>query len=105
MLHVAHSFVSALTCWRLDRPVGAGAVAAAALVGLSTLYTKQHYVLDVVAGVLLAFVAYLVFLRSSTPARRSDLDHRAAPILAIALLGLIAVLTGCCWVVWSAVGR
>src|SRR5436305_8497862 len=45
-LHVAHSFLSALTCYRVHRGVGIGGAICASLVGLSTLYTKQHYVLD-----------------------------------------------------------
>lgn len=68
-LHVAHSFVSAFACHRVHRGVGAAAFAAASLVALSTLFTKQHYVLDVVAGVLLACVAYAIFLTPS-PRRR-----------------------------------
>ena len=49
-LHVAYSFVSALTCYRVHRGVGAVAALWAALIGVSTLYTKQHYVADVIAG-------------------------------------------------------
>src|SRR5437868_7731918 len=45
-LHVAHSFVSALTCYAVHRRVGMIATGAAALVALSTLFTKQHYVVD-----------------------------------------------------------
>lgn len=49
-LHVAHAFVSALTCYRLHRAVGIAAVICAVLVALSTLFTKQHYVADVIPG-------------------------------------------------------
>lgn len=56
-LHVAHSFVSALACSRVHRGVGTAAILSASLVALSTLFTKQHYVLDVIAGIFLAFVA------------------------------------------------
>src|SRR5262245_12409921 len=44
-LHVAHSFVSALACSRVHRGVGIAGVVCASLVGLSTLFTKQHYIL------------------------------------------------------------
>lgn len=57
-LHVAHSFVSALACSRVHRRLGIIAMIGATLVAFSTLFTKQHYVLDLVAGVFLAFVAY-----------------------------------------------
>ncbi len=105
-LHVAHSFVSAFTCYRLHRGVGVAAALAASLVGVSTLYTKQHYILDVVAGAFLAYVAYVLFLRRFSPGRASDLDPRAAPVLAMALIGLLAVLTASVWVVYqSGVGQ
>lgn len=99
-LHVAHSFVSALTCYRLHRGLGAATVAAASLVGLSTLFTKQHYVLDVVAGVLIALVAYAVFLRRYPRREVPELDRRVAPLLALGLLGLLALVVGCLWVVY-----
>ena len=41
-LHVAHSFVSALPCYRLHRSVGIAAGVCASLIGVSTLFTKQH---------------------------------------------------------------
>jgi membrane-associated phospholipid phosphatase len=96
-LHVAHSFVSAFTCSRLHRGVGIAAAVAASLVGLSTLYTKQHYVLDVTAGILLACIAYAVFLRGYSPGQGLDLDRRVAPFLAVTLIGLLAVVTACFW--------
>ena len=42
-IHVGHSFVSALVCYRVDRRVGFTALIVATLVGLSTLFIKQHY--------------------------------------------------------------
>jgi len=73
-LHVAHSFVSALACLRVHRVVGIVATVSASLVGLSTLFTKQHYVLDVLAGVLMAVVAYMIFLR---PHPREQVPERS----------------------------
>ncbi len=96
-LHVAHSFVSALTCHRLHRGVGHFAIVAASLVGLSTLYTKQHYVLDVVAGVLLALAAFAVFLRSYRREAVPDLDRRLAPALALGLAAIIGGAVVCVW--------
>jgi membrane-associated phospholipid phosphatase len=80
-LHVAHSFVSAFTCLRLHRAVGLVSCGAALLVGVSTMLTKQHYILDVVAGVVLAFIAYVAFLRNVHPPKpskaRSPSHHHA----------------------------
>jgi membrane-associated phospholipid phosphatase len=72
----------------VNRGVGAAALVWATLVALSTLFTKQHYVLDVVTGVMLAGVAYAIFIRpyprDAIPAR----ERRYAPLLA---LGAVAV--------------
>ena len=103
-LHVAHSFVSALTCWRVHRGLGIAATLSAALVGLSTLFTKQHYILDVLAGMLLAFAAYVVFLRTYARAEVPELDRRAAPLLAVLIVGIIAVGVGCYWVAYRIAG-
>jgi membrane-associated phospholipid phosphatase len=90
-LHVAHSFVSALTCYRLQRGVGVASAVGAALVAISTLFTKQHYVADVLAGALLAFVAYALFLARYPKERTPALDRRAAPWLALVVSGIVAV--------------
>jgi len=103
-LHVAHSFVSALACRRVNRRVGATALVCASLVGLSTLFTKQHYVADVAAGVVLAGVAWAIFLRSDRR-EASEADRRAAPALAALLLAGIAVALLGFWVAYRAGAR
>ena len=85
-LHVAHSFVSALACLRVHRVVGIAGIVSASLVGLSTLFTKQHYVLDVIAGTLLAVVAYAIFLRPRRREQVPELDRQVAPLFAWGLL-------------------
>jgi membrane-associated phospholipid phosphatase len=99
-LHVAHSFVSALTCYRLHRGVGVAAVISASLVGASTLFTKQHYVLDVVAGAFLACVAYAVFLLGYPRGRVAELDRRLAPVLALGLITVLTIVVACLWLVY-----
>jgi membrane-associated phospholipid phosphatase len=93
-LHVAHSFVGALAVWRMHARLGAVALACAAVVGLSTLFTKQHYVIDVAAGFALAYAAYALFMRGFPRAAAGEEERRAAPAVAIALLVGIAL-----WVV------
>ena len=68
--------MSALTCYRVHRGVGIAAALCASLIGASTLYTKQHYVLDVIAGILLACLAYVVFLRNYPREKIPELDRR-----------------------------
>lgn len=105
-LHVAHSFVSALTCHRVHRGVGMAALLCASLVGLSTLFTKQHYVLDVIAGVFLACVAYALFLRKHRREEVPELDRRLAPALALITVALAGLGVAGAWVVyrWSDAG-
>jgi membrane-associated phospholipid phosphatase len=86
-LHVAHSFVSALTCVRIHRKVGIFAIISAALVSVSTLFTKQHYVLDVIAGVLMALVAYGIFIRPQPQEQVPELDRKVAPVFAWGIFG------------------
>ncbi len=100
-LHVAHSFVSALACFRVNRSVGIAATVGASLVALSTLFTKQHYVLDVVAGVFMAVAAYLVFVQSRPRTRVPELDREAAPAFAWLLLGCSCVALGGYWVAYQ----
>lgn len=87
-LHVAHSFGSALACYRVHRRLGLVAVAAASLVAISTLFTKQHYIADVIAGAVLAFAAYQVFLHGFPRESVPELDRRIAPTLGVGIAGL-----------------
>ena len=88
-LHVAHSFVSALTLYRLHRGLGQVGMVAAALVAISTLFTKQHYVLDVIGGAAMALAGYWLFLRSYSRDRVPELDRRMA--VPMALLSVVVV--------------
>jgi len=101
-LHVAHSCVSALTCLRVHRGLGIAAGLCAALVGVSTLFTKQHYVLDVLAGGLLAGGAFFLFLRKPSRDAVPALDRRAAPALAVGVLGVLLLVAAGFWIAYKA---
>lgn len=88
-LHVAHSFVSALTCCGVSRRLGLAALLCATLVAVSTLFTKQHYIADVIAGIILAFAAYAVILRGYPRQSVPELERRLAPVLAFGLLAVV----------------
>ena len=103
-LHVAHSFVSALTCYRVHRGVGIAAAFCGFLIGASTLYTKQHYIADVIAGVFLACVAYAVFLRNYPRQAIPELDRHLAPVLALGIIGILSIVVVCFWVVYHIAG-
>ncbi len=104
-LHVAHSFVSALACYRVHRRIGIAAVLCATLVGVSTLYTKQHYIADVVAGIVLAFVAYALFLRNYPRDAVPELDRRVTPAVALFTAGVVCLAVACFYVVYRLIGE
>jgi membrane-associated phospholipid phosphatase len=99
-IHVAHSFLSALACSRVHRPLGIVATACASLVAISTLFTKQHYVADLIAGVLLAFAAYVVFVRGYSRANVPEPERRVAPALALCVVGIVGLGMACYWVAY-----
>jgi membrane-associated phospholipid phosphatase len=99
-LHVAYAFVSALTCYRINRGVGVAAAVWAALIGVSTLYTKQHYAVDVIAGALAAYVAYLLFLRRYPRAAVAENDRSGAPLRALGAVGIFAIMVASFWVTY-----
>lgn len=90
-LHVAYSFVTAFACYRVHRRVGIAALIWAALIGVSTVYTKQHYVLDAIAGAALGCVAYVIFLRRFDPRQIPEIDRDRAPRRALGAVGLYAL--------------
>jgi membrane-associated phospholipid phosphatase len=104
-LHVAHSFVSALTCYRLDRRLGLGALLCASVVAVSTLFTRQHYIADVVGGILLAVAAYVLILRGYPRRRVPDLDRHLAPVLALALLAVVGLAVVGAWIAYQLHGQ
>jgi membrane-associated phospholipid phosphatase len=104
-LHVAHSVVSALACSRVHRRLGIIAILAAMLVAASTLFTKQHYVLDVVAGVVLALAAYSIFLRGYSLDLIPEFDRRVAPALALCVSAVVAVGLATSWLAYLWVGE
>jgi membrane-associated phospholipid phosphatase len=100
-LHVAYSFLAALTAYRVHRGLGLAALVWSALIGVSTLYTKQHYIVDVFAGILIAYAAYALFLRSFPREVIAPADRRSAPIRALAVPAIYAIVVACFWVAYA----
>jgi len=99
-LHVAQCFLAALVCRRVHRGVGAAAGLWAALVGISTLYTKQHYLLDVLSGALLACIAYGVFVRDYPREATPELERRLAPHLALGAVATYGLMVAVMWIAY-----
>jgi membrane-associated phospholipid phosphatase len=81
----------------VHRGVGFVAVLWASLIGVSTLYTKQHYVIDVIAGALAAYVAYVLFLSSYPRDAVPESDRRLAPFRALGVVGIFGIMVACLW--------
>ena len=91
-LHVAQVYLAAFACNIVHRGVGRVAFVWATLVAVSTLFTKQHYVLDVVSGFALAVAAYAVFLRSFPREAIPAHEQRYAPVMAAGAFAVYAMM-------------
>lgn len=96
-LHVAYSFVGALTCYRVHRGLGQVAAVWAVLIAISTVYTKQHFVVDAVAGGLLGAAAYGLFLRGRPRGPVAAVDRDLAPRRALSVAAAYVVVIGVLW--------
>ena len=103
-LHVAHSFVSALTCYGINRRLSLAALLCATLVAVSTLFTKQHYIADVVGGILLAVAAYVIILRGFPRQAVPELHRRLAPVLALGVLAVVGLGVFGFWLAYALTG-
>lgn len=63
-LHVAYSAAGAFACCRVRPRLGRAMLAWTVLIAVSTIYTKQHFAVDAIAGGLLGIVAWALFLRT-----------------------------------------
>ena len=72
-LHAAYAFLTFLVLRRAFGAIGWLALAYFLLVALTIVYSADHYVIDILAGVAYAAAAYLVMLRMAAPrpARRA----------------------------------
>jgi hypothetical protein len=93
-----------LTCVRVHRGLGFTALICASLVALSTLFTKQHYILDVIAGIALAWIACRIFLHSYSSDEIPAIDRRVAPALALVVSGIVSVGLAGSWVLYRLSG-
>jgi membrane-associated phospholipid phosphatase len=100
-LHVAYSLVAALACYRLDRRVGIAASLWAVLIAVSTIYTKQHFAADAIAGAVEGVAAYVLFLRGRPHQPVPERDRALAPRRAAGAVAAYLVLIAMCWAAYQ----
>jgi membrane-associated phospholipid phosphatase len=71
-MHLSASFFSAFYCMRKGRIIGWIAMTMAVIVGVSVVFLKQHYILDVVAGFIVAWFSSFFSLKKVKLVRLSE---------------------------------
>jgi len=61
-LHVSLSALSSLVCLRYNKVIGYTLIVLLFFISLSTLFVKQHYLVDIIFAGVLALFAYYLFL-------------------------------------------
>lgn len=87
-LHVALAFLGALCTRKADRALGNVCIVLAVGISLSTMFVKQHFVLDVIVGLALSTLAFHFIVgpvKTDTPQKETRLRgrKRAGVMLAI----------------------
>ena len=90
-LHVSTAVLAALCVGKVDRVLGGVGLVLAAAISASTMFVKQHYLADVLAGAALALVAWW-FLVRPVPVERVPFEWRRLRPLVLAQVLLYAVL-------------
>jgi membrane-associated phospholipid phosphatase len=82
-LHTAITVVIALFAWRCSRPLGVLGALYAASMGFALVYLGEHYVADVLAGVLFAVACWILALSvwRSRPAEQHRPEGAVIPAL------------------------
>jgi membrane-associated phospholipid phosphatase len=90
-LHLGIAFMAGLGTWKADRVAGAIAIAFASLIGVSTTFVKQHYLADIASGLVVACVAYTLFVHPLPRPAGDSKDVRGARLGLVIYLGVYAV--------------
>jgi membrane-associated phospholipid phosphatase len=100
-LHVAYAFVGALACYRMHRGVGIAASVWSVLIALSTVYTKQHFVVDALVGGMLGIAAYWLFLRDRPRQPVEEIERHMAPHRGLYVVAAYIAVTGLFWTAYQ----
>ena len=78
-LHVSLSTIMAIHWWRFSRTLRWPVAICAGLIAVSTVMVKQHYLVDIPGGLILAFATSLFFLRLLGPDRDREAIAQSRP--------------------------
>ena len=70
-LHLSVAGVAAFSVWKVSKPYGCAVFLSVIFAGVSVCTVKQHYLLDVLGGIVLAASANALILRPYTPLDRA----------------------------------
>lgn len=62
-MHVAMAMLASLVVFEINRPQGTFLILLTFFIAASTLLTKQHYIADVLVGLLLAIAVYYIYFK------------------------------------------
>ena len=89
----------------LTRPYPLSTRVVVPAVALMLLVPFYLVIADVIAGIFLAYMAYVVFLRDCACGTIPELDRRVAPVLMLALIGIYGFVVVGFWVFFTAQAR
>lgn len=73
-MHVANAYLASFFSFKFNKPYGSIVYIIAFLITISTLFIKQHYIVDLIAGILLAYFVYrFSYYRFSSERVKSEL--------------------------------
>jgi membrane-associated phospholipid phosphatase len=87
-----------MACYGMHRGVGRAAAAWAVLIGVSTVYTKQHFAIDAIAGAIVGMAGWAIFQRKAFSDPVDECGRRLAPRRALAVVGAYAVAVTGFWI-------
>ncbi len=105
-MHVSNAILSALAIFRWSKKIGYPALIFSIMICLSTLTVKQHFIVDVIAGFILAISAYWLFIvpyiRKAENLKKEEILLPEKLALLVPLIGF--VLTGILYGVYLLTG-
>ncbi len=102
-MHVSNSILSALVPFHWSKKIGIPALLLSFAISISTLTVKQHFIVDVIAGSILAVTSYSIFIipyiKNSKHLSREDIILPEKFAFLIPLMGFLA--TGFLYIIYK----